>query len=211
MSKIKNVVLGLGVVAGFTASIGPLTAYADEVINYNPNTVTAVLSDVISMSLESHSALGTKTLTCESQRTPACTGDEQIVSTTIMPSTDDKTSMYTVITVNTNVLNGFNLTMKDSDNNTNLQTPNNDTIATIGSEPVGGSNPGWAVKIDDQTTWNAVPAANAASPLTIKTHQPSPAAVSVNVQSTVTYGVAASFTQASGTYTDTIVYTATTR
>lgn len=211
MSKIKNVVLGLGAVAGFTTLVAPLTAYADDVINNNPNTVTAVLSDVISMSLESHSTLGTKTSTCESQRTPACTGDEQIVSTTILPSADDKTSMYTVITVSTNVLNGFDLTMKDSDNNTNLETTNGDTIATIGSEPVGGTTPGWAVRIDDQTTWNAVPAANAASPLTIKTHQPNPAAVSINVQATVTYGVAASSTQASGTYTDTIVYTATTR
>lgn len=210
MSKIKNVALGLGVVAGFAVAMAPLAAYADTEVT-NPNTVTAVLGDVISMSLESHSTLGTKTLTCESQNNPACTGDNQVVSTTILPSADDKTSMYTIITVNTNVLNGFNLTMKDSDNNTNLQTTNNDTIATISSEPVGGSNPGWAVKIDSQSSWNAVPAANAASPLTIKTHQPNPAAVSVNVQSTVTYGVAASSSQPSGTYTDTIVYTATTR
>jgi hypothetical protein len=209
MSKIKTIMTGLGVVAGFAVSMAPLAAYADEVTN--PNTVTAVLNDVISMSLESHSALGTKTLTCESQRDPACTGTEQVVSTTILPSADDKTSMYTIITVNTNVTAGFDLTMKDYDTNTNLQTTSNDTIATINSEPVGGSNPGWAVKIDNVNTWHAVPASNAVTPLTIKTHQPNPAAVSVNVQSRVTYGVAASSSQATGTYTDTIVYTATTR
>ena len=210
MSKIKTVIASLGIVAGLAVALSPLTTYADTEVT-NPNTVTAVLSDVISMSLESHSALGTKTKTCESQRDPACTGQDQVVSTTILPSAADTTSMYTVITVNTNVTSGFDLTMKDSDNNTNLQTTNGDTIATINTEPVGGTTPGWAVKIDNVNTWHAVPAANAASPLTIKSHQPNPAAVSVNVRSTVTYGVAASSSQPSGTYTDTIVYTATTR
>ena len=210
MSKIKAVVAGLGIAVGLGVAVAPLTTYADDVVT-NPNTVTAVLNDVISISLESHSTLGTKTTVCESQNVPSCSGDEQAVSTTILPGADDTTSMYTIITVNTNVTSGFNLTMKDSDTNTNLQTTNDDTIAAISSLPVGGTNPGWAVKIDDQTSWNAVPASDAVSPLTIKTHQPNPAAVSVNVQSRVTYGVAASNLQPSGTYTDTVVYTATTR
>ncbi len=209
MSKTKTVVAGLGIVAGFATSIAPLAAYADEVTN--PNTVTAVLNDVISMSLESHSTLGTKTTTCESQKVTPCSGDEQIVSTTILPNAADTTSMYTIIKVNTNVTAGFNLTMKDADNYNSLRTTNGDSIAAISSLPVGGSNPGWAVRIDDSSTWNAVPAANASSSLTVKTHQPNPAAVSVNVQSRVTYGVAASSSQPSGTYTDTVVYTATTR
>ena len=181
-------------------------------------TVTATLEDVISMRLVSSQSLGDKTYECHTASDSSdpsvyqsCSGQDQLVSTTILPSQDDKTTMYTDVYVSTNVLAGFNLTMKDSDNNNSLQTIAGDTISAISSEPVGGTTPGWAVKIDNVNTWYAVPAANAANSLTIKTHTPSPAAVSVDVHSKVTYGVAASDTQASGTYTDTVVYTATTR
>ena len=210
MSKIKSVIAGLGIVAGLGVAMAPLTSYADEVTN--PNTVTAVLNDVISMTLVSTDASGSDTMDCHSAHNPACTGTTQSVRTTILPGHADTSSMYTDIYVSTNTTNGFNLTVADSDTNNNLQTTSGDTIAAIANEPIGGTRPGWAIRIDDAGSWLAMPTSNAqGGPILIKSHQPDPAAVSINVHSKVTYGVAASDSQASGTYTDTIVYTVTTR
>lgn len=208
MSKIKSVIAGLGAVTALGVAVAPLAAYADEVTN--PNTVTAVIAPVLSMRMVSSGSTGDKTLTCDSNNNPVCSGQDQVASTTILPGQADTSSMYTDIYVSTNVLAGFTLTLKDSDNNNNLQTTGGDTIAPISSEPVGSTNPGWAVKIDDGSTWYAVPAANAGSSVSVKNHQPSPAAVSVDVHSKVTYGVAASSSQATGIYRDTVTYTATT-
>lgn len=211
MSKIKNIIAGLGIVASLGVVAAPLAVYADDP-NHNPNTVTAVINPVISMRLVSTDSSSTSDpdeTECQSQRTPACTGDTQSVHTTIMPSADDTSSMYTDIYVSTNSTAGYNLTLADADGNTSLQTPAGDTIATISSLPVGGSNPGWAVRIDGANTWYAMPTSTSNTPITVKSFTPSPAAVVVEDHSKVYYGVAASSTQASGTYSDTITYTAT--
>lgn len=220
MSKIKNVIAGLGVVTSLGVAMAPLTSYADTP-NYNPNTVTAVIETVIRMTISSTDSTGTDTTDCQSQRVTPCTGDTQSVHTTIMPSADNlstesghtgETDMYTEITVSTNSLLGYTLTLTDSDNNANLQTSAGATIAPISTLPAGGTNPGWAVRIDGANTWYAMPTlADTTHVITVKDYTPNPAAVTVGDQSKVYYGVAASSSQASGTYTDTVVYTATAR
>ena len=220
MSKIKKLALGLGLAAGFGAAILPLTTYADNISSSANLDIEVNIATVISMTLESHSAAGTMTLVCNSadvvidENTGAvtddgCDGDEQEVSTTLLPNGADTTSMYTNIYVSTNSGSGYTLTLTDTDNNTNLQTPAGDTISPINVLPVGGSNPGWAIQVDGESSWQAMPANNSVSPIVVKNYSPDPAATVTNDLSKVTYGVAASSDQATGIYTDTVTYTAT--
>ena len=213
MSNIKSVIAGLGVVAGFGVAILPLATYADDdptpAVADGESTITANIYDGISLELVSSGSAGDKTMICDSETDPQCSGEDQIVSTTILPSQADLTSMYTDAYVSTNNLAGFTLTLVDADDDNSLATTSGATIAAISSQPVGGSNPGWAVKIDDGSTWYAVPADNSGSSITVKTVT-NPGAVTVRSHAKVTYGVAASSTQAPGLYRDTVTYTATT-
>ena len=209
MSQIKNVIAGLGIVASFSVALAPLATYADDPVT-NPNTVTANINTVISMKLVSSQSAGDQTIECTSYDDPACSGEPQDVESVILPGEADLTNMFTEIYVSTNNVSGYTLTLADSDNNANLQTTAGATIAPTSSEPESSTNPGWAVRIDGSSSWLAMPAANAGSNIVVKTHQPNPAAVSIDDYSKVYYGVAISIDQASGSYTDTVVYTATT-
>ncbi|MBQ3309667.1 hypothetical protein IJG78_03255 [Candidatus Saccharibacteria bacterium] len=212
MSKTNKILAGFGVATALGIAISPLAVFADDPTTVDgETTINAIIEEVISMSLVSSDSA--YSYDCNSATTPNCSGTAQSASTNILPSQADTTSMYTIATVNTNSVSGYNLTLADSDTN-NALTATAGTIAAIASEPVGGTNPGWAIAVDkaSQTgtiTWLQVPISTAA-PLTIKSHHPSPAAVTVNDVTTVTYGVAASSSQPTGTYTDTVVYTATT-
>lgn len=228
MSKIKSVITGLGVVAGLGVAVLPLTTYADDpVVDYNPNQVTATIGAAISMKLIS-SGSGTTdpddALICQEpvrdsgdpqNPTPSCTGEDQYVSTMLDPSDEDKTSMYTDIYVSTNSLGGYVLTMTDSDNDNNLRIGTTDTvIASINSEPVATTNPGWAIHIDgdvnaqSQNVWRQVPLKNG-TPIEIK-RLVNPTAPTSLDHSKVFYGVATASDQATGIYQDTVTYTATT-
>ena len=177
------------------------------------STITANVDEVISLRLVSTGSLNDKTLTCRSEADPNCSGEEQLVNTTLLPSQDDKTSMYTEAYVSTNSLAGYTLVLSDSDTTNALTTASTeDTIAAINREPVGGTYPGWAIAIDDDDanwagSWYQVPISTAAA-LPLKTSS-NPGAVTINARTKVTYGVASSSSQAPGTYTDTVVYTAT--
>lgn len=188
------------------------------------------------MRLESHSDLntGTRITDCDSRdnTTDPVTGDpvshcvdtdidddgvgdNNEVHTTLLPASADTTTMYTNVYVTTNCGSGYTLTLIDSDNNNNLSTATA-SIAPISSLPVASTNPGWAIHIDgdvDSNTgadiWRAMPASTG-SAITVKNYTPlTPSTVTEDL-SKVTYGVATSSDQATGTYTDTVVYTATT-
>ena len=233
MSKIKTLSIGLGVVAGLTAAILPMSAYADgepsakAAVDVNVNVAT-----VISMTLDTYSqtAAGgsTGTLTCDSTaivtddpETPdvdesndGCTGTEQVTAINILPNTADLTTMYTDAYVSTNSAAGYTLTLIDSDDVTALTNAADDTIAAINETPVAGTKPGWAVSIDAGTTWQKMPknagqSTPAETAIIVENYTPNPAATSASRKSTVNYGVATSSTQPTGTYTDTIIYTAT--
>ena len=213
MSKTNKILAGFGVATALGIAISPLAVFADDPTTVDgETTINAIIEEVISMSLVSSDSANP--YNCNSAATPNCSGTDQSATTTILPSQADTDSMYTIVTINTKSVNGYNLTLADSDTNNALVAPTG-TIAAIASEPVGGTNPGWAIAVDkaSQTgtiTWLQVPISTSTPPLTIKSHHPSPAAVTVNDVTTVTYGVAASSSQPTGIYTDTVVYTATT-
>lgn len=231
MSKVKNVTLGIGMLVGFSASLLPLAAYAtdpnctDFSLDSSPTTcdfdVNVNVNPVISMSVTSYGADPASTISCASYNDPTCTGSASS-STEVAPGEVDLTTMYSVITVSTNEAGGYTLELIDADENTNLVSPAGNTIATINSKPAAASaatpNPGWAVSIGDTDVWQQMPngaslngSVAAGSPIVVTNYTPDPAAVVVDHTSTVHYGVATTVNQPSGTYTDTIVYTATTK
>lgn len=195
MSKTK-IIAGIAAAASLGVAILPAATFAATT---GETQVNAIIEPVISMELK----------TFYGEDTAA---EDQTARTTLAQNEEDLTSMYTEIRVSTNSLNGFVLTLIDEDDNNNLVSTEGNTIAAISGTPAAGTNPGWAVRIDDQSDWLMVPAAHTAgeanSPITVKSHNPGKV-VSNNVLSTVHYGVATAASQPTGTYVDSIVYTAT--
>lgn len=128
------------------------------------------------------------------------------------------------LTVSTNDALGYTLQISDSDTNTNLVSGGNNVPASAGSQttPVAQSVNTWGYRVDSVGGFGAGPTSgqssaavsgtikfagvpSSASPNTIKTT----ATTAANDTTTVWYGVAANTSQASGTYSDTITYTAT--
>ncbi|MBR5620924.1 hypothetical protein IKW75_00320 [Candidatus Saccharibacteria bacterium] len=225
---MRKLAVGLGLAAGFGASILPMATYADDVVSDTDTLDVQVrVATIISMQLESHSTLGTRTTDCDSRDivVDETTGDitddgctnvsdlDNQVKTTLLPSSADTSSMYTDIYVTTNSGRGYVLTLADADTNASLRLPNDtDTIAPISSLPVGGTNPGWAIHIagdqsGDVDVWRAMPISTG-TPITVKSYSATRETVTRD-KSTVTYGVATSSSQGSGLYTDTVTYTAT--
>ena len=136
----------------------------------------------------------------------------------------DTTSLYSDIQVRSNT-GSFSLTLKDADDNTNLNlaTPSNaagEFIPTDAVEPVANAAASWGVISEtgatateegrttgEISTWSAMPASNAAQPLTVLANG-SNGAGAYSTATRVYYGVTAGSTKV-GTYTDTVQYTAT--
>lgn len=226
MSKYKTLVAGLGALAGLGVMIVPagvmaLTECEEGETCSESASVNAVvtLNDVISMRIVSYSDGETTTSDCVSDTSVAgytCTGDSQVATTSLLPNstnvTDNTSSAYSQIYVSTNSRSGYILTLIDTDEVINLTSGNN-TIQAIDTKPAVGT-PGWAVYANG--SWqimkrnkNAAGTTAAETPITVKTGTPTASANIVNDLSTVYYGYATSSTQPAGTYTDSILYTAT--
>ena len=228
MSKLRKIALGLGVATGFGVSMMPLTSYATSPANcpegYGTCTLdtSVIVNPVISMTIDSYGLGDATSLECASYDDPNCTGGPAQSNAKLVPGGADLTTMYSTITVSTNDVGGYTLTLIDADEVTDLATPLGETISAINSKPAAASaatpNPGWAVSIGDTDVWQQMPngaSANglvaAGTAITVTNYTPDPAAPTVNHQSTVHYGVAATADQPVGTYSDTVVYTATTK
>lgn len=224
MSKIKNVAAGIGLAAGLLVAAAPMVAFADgptgsDTLDVEVNIATIISMRIVSVSPDS----GTKTTTCDSRNVVTdpntgeitdngCTGDTQSVKVSLLPSSSYGTgasdNLKTDIYVSTNSADGYSLTLIDKDASNSLTTTGGDTIAAISSQPAGGTNPGWAVSIDSGSTWQAVPVSTG-SAIVVKNYTPDPKAITNEDQSTIKYGIATSTDQATGVYSDTVVYTAT--
>lgn len=128
------------------------------------------------------------------------------------------------LTVSTNDALGYTLQISDSDTNTTLVSGGNNVPASSGTQasPVAQTVNTWGYRVDGLGGFGAGPTSSqnsaavsgsikfagvpsSASPNTIKTT----ATTASNDTTTVWYGVAANTSQPSGTYSDTITYTAT--
>lgn len=128
------------------------------------------------------------------------------------------------VTVNTNEMLGYTLTLSSADTDTDLVSGGNEIVAHAGTfgSPTALANNTWGYRIvgaggfgstaysgetnagSSTSTWAGM--SSSASPTTIKTTS-SPA---TGDATTVWYGVKATASQPNGTYSDTVTYTATT-
>ena len=128
--------------------------------------------------------------------------DAASVSVT-MDTKDMDEGMTTTATVSTNDTAGYTLTVKDSDATTAL-TSGSYTIPTGTSVAAGTA--AWGIKGGDLNSYTAMVASTAETPVSVKANG---TALAADETTTVTYGVSTAANQQAGTYTDTIVYTAT--
>lgn len=128
-----------------------------------------------------------------------------------------------VLTVSTNDALGYTLQIANADTNTNLVSGGNNLAASSGTQasPTAQTANTWGYRVDGVGGFGAGPTSSqssaaigsrtfagvpsSSSPNTIKTT----ATTASNDTTNVWYGVAADTSQPSGTYTDTITYTAT--
>ena len=138
--------------------------------------------------------------------TPATSNTGPSSSTvSLLPNAANTTTATSAITVYTNA-SGYTLTVNDADNDTALKQSGSGTVPTIPaltqSSDVAAGTSAWGYKVSGGSAWLAVPALNE-TPADIA---PAASGTAINI----VYGVSTSPSQATGTYTDTIVYTATT-
>jgi hypothetical protein len=128
------------------------------------------------------------------------------------------------VTISTNDAAGYTLTLQDTDANTNLVSGGNNIQAGTGTQasPAALVAGRWGYRVDNLGGFGAGPTGSLASgaisastfagvpasgsPNTLKTT----ASSASNDTTTVWYSVAANTSQATGVYTDTVTYTATT-
>ncbi len=196
MKNIKAclfILLSFFIVFGVTAAVSALTA---------STTISSSISSVIS--------LLTTNGTVNVNVTPTASGAQTIASDTVTVSTNDSS--------------GYTLQVADTDANTNLVSGGNNIAAASGTQTtpttqsantwgyavqgVGGFNSSGyttasSAAISGSLKFAGVPATG--SPNTIKTTS----GTASSDTTTVWYAVAADTTQPSGTYTDSVTYTAT--
>lgn len=148
------------------------------------------------------------------------------VSISVTPSASGSMSSASdSVSVTTNNDSGYALTLSDGDTDTNLDNGNGDTIAAHGgtqASPTSLSNNEWGYRVDGVDGFGAGPTAaetnaassshswagvpSSASPNTLKTTS----SAASGDATTVWYGVQVDQTLPTGTYSDTVTYTATT-
>jgi hypothetical protein len=195
--RLRIVVVGvlfLGVAFGSTAIVGASTANT---------TISSVISPVLSVF--------TTNGTVNANVTPTSGGAQTIASDTVTISTNDSS--------------GYTLELAESSAVTNLVSGSNTIPTSTGTQttPVVMAVNTWGYRVDSLGGFGAGPTSSqnsaaisgtikfagvpaSGSPNTLKTTS----GVATNDTTTVWYGVAANTSQPSGTYTNTVTYTATT-
>lgn len=198
--KAKSIAYALSAVA---VAISPVAASA--IVSDSPDTaptITAVLGESISVTANSPGNINV---------TPVSGGAQSSVSH--------------VVTVNSSVAAGFDLTLSNGDTTVTLAGPSGNTIAASTNTyaaPAALANNSWGYAVaalnqfdasysalnsatSSISEWAGVP--SSASPQNIKTTS----SVASNDQTTVWYSVKADTTKVAGNYTDTVLYTGTTK
>lgn len=219
MSKKSTKIIAVaGVVAGLgVAALPALTFAAPQSVN-GQVTLSADVQSAIAMTIHGNgdgenvdgvdvfnpSDVANKEVAGHTTPATAVTGpSSSIVS--LLPNAVNTTTAMSTITVYTND-SGYTLSVQDADTDTALKQSGTGTVPTIPaleqSSDIAAGTAAWGFKESGGSTWLAMPASNeAAASIT-------PAASGTGID--IIYGVSTAPDQATGTYTDTIVYTATT-
>ena len=194
MSKSKKVIAALGVAAVLGGSVIPLSSYAADPAT-DTETVTVTVADSIALAVTNQ----------ENKAGIAMQAGE------INMSNGTSDGMIHKLVVTTNSITGYQISIKDSDTATALP---NDKGATIPAKSgvLSITDGGWGYKTEndevassvENSNWNAISSEN----VTIRTDETVFTAKTPKT-TFVRFGVATKADQASGTYTDTVTYTAT--
>lgn len=199
MKVIKRRAAVVSAISAFAVLVSPVIASAAA--DTANTTINATIASVISISTSGTVAIGV---------TPTSSGAA--------------TSNEDTVTVSTNNAAGYNLTLSDSDTNTNLVNGGNTIAAHAGTwaSPTTLANNSWGYRVDgagsfgagptaDETnqanltgTWAGVP--SSAAPQQLK----STSATATGDNTVVWYGVKVDTSKPNGLYTDQVTYTATT-
>ena len=216
--KSTKIIAAAGVVAGLGVAALPAMTFATEHVD-GQVTLTAEVESAIAMTIHgngdganvdgvdvfSPSAVANKTIAGHATPVTAVTGPSSS-TVSLLPNDVDTSTATSTITVYTND-SGYTLVVADADNDTKLKQSGSGDVpyipALTQSSDIAAGTAAWGYKVGSTaTTWLAVPAANeTAASIT-------PAASGTGID--VYYAVSTAADQAQGTYTDTIVYTATT-
>lgn len=196
MSKMTKTIAALGVVAGLGVAALPLSSYAAQrEVEISANVLSAI---AVSTDAEGETSTTKGTLNL---------GD-------VTPGSSEATKDLAV-TVSTNSTTGYTLTLKDAATDASLMNGANKIPA---GATVGQGETAWGVRgaADgnsdlDEETWVAVPASNKTA-LTIRNKDAG--ALEGNAETTsVTFGVSVADdgNTPAGTYTSTVIFTATSK
>ena len=233
MSKSTKIIAALGVVAGLGVAALPLSSYATDGTVSGNVTISATITDSIAMRIKSNSDSGNENAesgygvvqynpgSMQNSGDPTATTGPSLASVSLAANTYSYDTLYSDIEVRSNT-GYFKVTLQDADT-TNTLDGASASIPAVSTESAGNDptpsgtlnqyTAGWgyhvgAVAEQDaaSTVWSAVPTTAASSADTIVEHTASNWG---GTATRVVYGVATGQT-ATGTYTDTVVYTATT-
>ncbi len=223
--KMNTILAVSGIVATSCVSMLPLAAYGTVTCTNNGRQcadnvdVDITVNPVIAMRIKSNADvtygfIGYGPDGSEPSPDDSTSGNSQATGLSLAANQVDLTTLKSEIDVRSNT-GAFTLTLKDADDNTNLNlaTPSNtvgEYIPTASGTPVANTA-SWAVRGGDITNWTAMPASSGSALVIINNgaNDVSPAAAYSDV-TTVNYGVASGSIK-TGTYSDIVVYTATTK
>ncbi|MBR3233675.1 hypothetical protein IKG12_02330 [Candidatus Saccharibacteria bacterium] len=220
--KSTKIIAAAGVVAGLGVAALPAMTFATETVA-GEVTLTANVEEAIAMTItgngdptsgepavqqpgvDVYSPTGATTIDGHPVGALYDPDNLQTSSSTldILPNATNTNTATSQIKVYTNAASGFSLSVKDADNTTAL-VHSVDSNATI---PAGATltagTAAWAYKGGSVSNWAAISATDAQ---VYTQSAPTSGGATINME----YGVATASDQKTGTYSDTIIYTATT-
>ena len=195
MSKMTKTIAALGVVAGLGVAALPLSSYATIVSNSTTVTAQAIIGEAISVTADA---------------------TDDTVKIENVTANQEAATGSTVLTIQTNNTNGYNVTIKDADAATALTTDGADADNGIpASNALTNGTKGWGFKTATSTEGVTVSTAAQAyraietSTQTIASRA-SGASVTDGDKIDLTFGVVVDSSIAAGTYSDDVVITAIT-
>lgn len=222
MSKATKIIAGLGVVAGLGVAALPAMTYATSTVAGEVE-LSVDVNEAIAMTIlgngdptsgepavgqpgvDVYTPTGASTIDGHAPGTLYDPTDLQTSSSTVslLPNAADTTTATSEIKVYTNAAGGFTLSVKDADNNTDLVNGSDSNATIPAGATITAGTAAWGYKGGSVTNFAAISATDAE---VYTQNAPTHNGQTINM----TYGVSTASDQKTGTYTDTIIYTATT-
>ena len=215
MTKSSKIITGLGLVAALGIAIVPASTFAtvgvagEVQLDVEVNEAIAMTivgnGDSGSAGVDVYTPTGASTIDGHTVGTLYDETDLQTSSSTVslLPNAADTTTATSVVTVYTNAASGFNLKVKDADSTTALVNTDDSSATIPAGATITAGTAAWGYKGGSATNFTAITATDAQ----IYTQS---APTSGGQATSMTYGVSTASDQKTGTYSDTIIYTATT-